>query len=287
MKRLLVLLLVFLLLLCGCAIGAPGDAAPDQPIYNTPNGTEFILPDFSSAPITDAMREQYLNFCQTYGVNKFPQFDYSQRDYLSNDEALGYAEGIQSIYEQFYWEYDENDNEIATLSGAVMEEFIQKRFDYSLGLTEEDQVIYNQKLTYKHHGDYGWGFPMFELTEYGETQWKDATIIRVRGKGHDFPFFDASYIKEYEYSPRPYKPMSWNEEILWEMMQDTGLTYYQCAEKLIVTGQTEELNPPTVTMELMYMIKKDSSEPIFLSYAETAVDQSQAHPPVYYEPKSE
>lgn len=286
MKRLFALLLIFLLLLCGCGIGAPGDATPDQPIYTTPNGTEFIIPDFSSAPITDEVREQYLNFCQTYEVNHFPQFDYSQRDDLTKDEALGYAQGIQSIYEQFYWEYDENDNEIATLSGAVMEEFIQKRFDFSLGLTEEDRVLYDRMRAFKYRGEYGYTFPMFELTDYGETQWKDATIIRVRGKGHHFSLEDASYSKEYEYSPRPYKPMGWNNQILWKMMQDTGLMYYQCAEKLIVSGQTEELDPPIVTIELMYMIKKDS-EPIFLSYAETAVDQSSAHQPVYYIPEEE
>ena len=281
MKKWLVWLPILMLLLGACRLDEPGDAKPAEQQetqktqhLSTPNGIAFEIPKLSESAPTVEQKTYYFEFCRKYLVNQLPVFNYAE-DTVPSTPLVNHYAGL-FLQDQLTWEHSTDSmQDPAYFSGETLDRFIQQRFGYSLGLDAEVRIAWEQRPHTEQ--TYFYNIPLCELVAYGEQTVGGRKIVRVQA--HGFWGYDEGY----EYAPRPYKPMTHDEQVIYAMMQEQGLTYYECLRNLILAGETDQLNPPMVLMEFSYVEQADG-EPLFLSYSETPVEGEEL-PIIYYEPE--
>lgn len=261
MKRIIILLTVCLMLLCSCQY------APK--VYKTPNGTEFILPvesDKADAPkvtvltgdaVTDELRAQYFQFSRDWKTEAFPLFNYAEGKLPEKNALAHYAMALDD-----YWAVWNFDGDVATIRGDVVEAPSAKRFDYSLGFTEEDQVTYDLGKLDPAYRVFNYR-PVQQLVEYRSVEYGDHTIISV--KLHDFTLHFYEIANEQEMIYQVGKPLIGYSKTIYDRAKTEGITHYEVVKDWMISGETAQLGEWDAEVEYTYMIQ-EGKDPIFLAY---------------------
>ncbi|MBQ8600208.1 MAG: hypothetical protein IJ407_02355 [Clostridia bacterium] len=261
MKHILMLLLALSLLLCSC------QKAPE--VYKTPNGTEFILPVESEAEdapqvtawtgdaITDELRAYYFQFSRDWKTESFPLFNYAEGKLPAENDLAHYAMALDD-----YWAVWNFDGDVATIRGDVVEAPSTQRFDYSLGLVEEDNVTYDTGKVDVAYRVFNYR-PVQQLMEYRSVEYGDYTVISVKLHDYTLHFYEVANERELNYIPG--KPLLGESKLIYDRAKTEGITHYEVVKDWMITGETAQLGEWDAEIEYTYMIQ-EGEDPIFLAY---------------------
>ena len=280
MKRLLALLLVFLLLLCGCAQINIGDAYVEQVVTNdeTPeedekefqgpisfseamkegngssyDGIEIKPPKIVAIPkqegITIEQREVFFDFVQTHRVDAMPDFE--------NAAALTAQDLKWFVANLCRNELFKDENGQSTIPGAVLSRVASEYF----GLTGAE---YEQDLSLS--GGSFRSVPMVELIYYKEEVINDKMIITARVFDHcpdEYSHAENPEKEEvYSYSNRDYSEKSL--EIFARKKKDQ-CSFYQATKNMILEGYWSEASSGNSYIEFQYEADADQNPIKFIS----------------------
>lgn len=250
MKRLLALLLIFLLLLCGCAQINDGNAYVDQLVTNEEpqedenafhgkisfseamkegngssyDGIEIKQPTIVAIPkqkeITKEQREFFFDFVQTYRVDAMPDFE--------NVAELGAEDLKWFIANLCRDELSKDENGRTTIPGSVLSRVATEYFGSSKPEFEQDLSLGGGSFL---------SIPMVELIYYKEEQIDGKTIITARVFDHCPDEYshaeDPENEEVYYYGDRDYSEKSL--EIFARKKKDQ-CSFYQATRNMILEG---------------------------------------------------
>lgn len=280
MKRLLALLLVGLLLLCGCAIGAPGDAYVDQEVTNDEppeeeeeefhgpisfseamkegngssyDGIEITPPKIVAIPkqegITKEQRAFFFDFVQTYRVDAMPDFE---------NTAKLKAEDLKWLVANLCRdELSKDENGRTTIPGSVLSRVAAEYFGISKPEFEQDQSLGDGSFL---------SIPMVELIYYKEEQIDGKAIITARVFDHcpdEYNYAEDPENEEvYYYGDRDYSEKSL--EIFARKKKDQ-CSFYQATKNMILEGYWTEASYGKIYIEFQYEADADQNPIKFIS----------------------
>lgn len=239
MKRLWALLLVFLLLLTGCAVMDFGDATPhadEKPSFQEEQqqaGTQKTKKPVDD-PLLNPEPEKIEKDKNITYAQKAEFFDLAQKYRFDRVPALYEGETLYQSYLATYVGFIIDRNALQKVEGTYLIPG-EKTAQIATDLFGMDGSLYNK--------DFEWRTPndlhlMAELVSYQEEQVDGKTVVTAKFYCHQFNELDyIEYPEDHGFSYFPgMKDYDENSVKAYELAKKEGSDFYSAAKKLVLNG---------------------------------------------------
>lgn len=254
MKRFITTLLVFVLLLSGCAKSDPIDVQNEQENENVSSSDGLSVlpaPDQVLIPkqdgITDAQREIFFELAQEYQLAAMPQFSSDQKPTAEDCERYAVNYCRSELYQK-----DGN----TYIPRSAMERLGKELFNTAFDLSNDIKTTL---------------YPVFmdlpELTYYSEEQKNGKTLITAKFVCHYFS--ELSNTEDPETVSATYFPDQTypsNSLLAYKIAQEENLSFYEAAKKAVVSGQINTITKTSSHYEIQYYTEDGTTPCEFVSF---------------------